>query len=547
MVSLRTRRYREAEHLAAMADHGFGEEWNRLIVSEKRVDREELKRILRARVEREVHGDLAKSRLGLIEYPLRVLQDLLSDQEGRLMERSVHGTLQFEAADLMEQQRWSHRDRHLVEGGLLEADVAATRAAIDLISGGALKLLADAPTPSPNTPAATAQTATRPVLDDKASLKASSFVCDHFAAREAEKDNHHSLKQERDTVGLFLEICGDRPFQDYDRSDVTDFLTTLRRLPAHRGRSPADKQLSVVEIIAKADETGAPRIKEHTVKRHLSALKQFFRFARDRSQIKHAHLEEILGDQGLKRSARVAARDQREQWTSEELVKLFASPWWSGRRSKTKHTEPGDVIERDSKFWLPLLALFHGARLEELADLYGRDIQRDTESGIPVMNIQESEGNPGSGKRTLKNRAAKRVIPLHPEILRLGFLEYVRKTAPRADDPLFPDLEPQGVDGRRGARFTRNFVFYRQKIGLYQPGKGMHSFRHTVETRLMDEAQTEQHRRNIRFILGHTGPTDEGSQRYDKGPGLQAKAETLALLQYPELDLSHLYVASGPT
>jgi len=530
MVSLRTRRYREAEHLAAVADDGFAREWERLALSEKRVDREELKRILRARIERDIHGDQSGARTGLVNYPLRLLKDLLSDQEARMKERSAHGMVQAEASELLEQHQWSLRDRHMVELGLLEADVVATRGAIELVDGGALQLVLEAPKGSPTPPTETT-----------ASPLASTFVDDHFASREASRTNLHSVNQERDTVRLFLEICGDRPFQDYTRANIVDFLATLRRLPVHRGRSPTDKALSVAEIIAKADTSGAKRVGEDTVKRHLSALTQFFGFARDRSQITRSHLDEILRDHGFKRGS-VGAREQRDQWTSEELVKLFASPWWSGRKSKTKHTEPGSLVERDHRFWLPLLALFHGARLEELADLYGRDIRRDDESGIWAIHIQPSEGNPGSGRRTLKNRSARRVVPIHPEIIRLGFLEYVRQTAPDGDDPLFPELEPQGVSRRRGARFTRDFVYYRQQIGLYQAGKGMHSFRHTVETRLMDEALTEQHKRHIRFILGHAGPSDEGSQRYDKGPGLQAKAETLAMLRYPELDLSRLYV-----
>lgn len=575
MVSLRTRRYREAEHLAALADRGFGREWKRLVVSKKRVSVYELKCIMRDYLRDLLDKDTQHRATRPPEIPLYTtdegLRELREDGEVRgypdcqdlstvwhadmLMiarEKEIYDDLvgdrsfdllKTEAEEILELRGYDKRDWLMTAVAYAEMMLSYFKT-LKGRTDGTLPVFTfaegpDAPQPSPPAPA-TAVTA--PVQKARERLKASSFVEDHFAARIDEKANLHSLKQERDTVRLFLEICGDRPFADYNRSDVTDFLATLRRLPVHRGRSPTDKALSAAEIIAQADVNNAQRIKEHTVKRHLSALKQLFRFARDRSQTTQAHLDETLADQGFKRGARIGAREQREQWTSDELVQLFASPWWSGRKSRVKHTQPGDLIERDSKFWLPLLALFHGARLEELADLYSRDIKRDVESGIWAINIQESEGNPGSGKRTLKNHAAKRVIPLHPEIVRLGFLDYVRKSAPHANDPLFPELKPQGVDNRRGARFTRDFAYYRQRIGLYQEGKGMHSFRHTVETRLMDEAQTEQHRRHIRFILGHSGPGDEGSQRYDKGPGLKAKAETLALLRYPELDLSHLYI-----
>lgn len=506
MVSLRTRRYREAEHLAAVADDGFSQEWKRLVAPERRASVCELKSIIRGH--------------------LRDLLDKDTDHHATKPPKTPLDTFNEGFRENGERRDLTPQDLLSVWHG----DMAIIQDARDGYAESAGERAFAHPRPEPQEP-----------LEPEQPAKASSVIDHHFSQREARKTNLHSVNQERDTLRLFLEICGDRPFQEYNRADIVDFLATLRRLPAIRGRSPADKAMSVVDIIARANASGAERISEGTIKRHLSALTQFFATARDGSQITRGHMEEILQDHGFKRG-KTAAREQREQWTSDELVKLFASPWWSGRRSKAKHTEPGGLIERDHRFWLPLLALFHGARLEELADLYSRDIKRDVASGIWAIHIQPSEGNPESGRRTLKNVSAKRVIPIHPEIIRMGFLGYVRQIAPRDDDPLFPELEPQGVSRRRGARFTRDFIYYRQKVGLYQKGKGMHSFRHTVETRLMDEAQTEQHRRHIRFILGHSAPPDEGSQRYDKGPGLQAKAETLALLRYPELDLSHLYV-----
>ena len=153
----------------------------------------------------------------------------------------------------------------------------------------------------------------------------------------------------------------------------------------------------------------------------------------------------------------------------------------------------------------------------------------------------ETEGEGERGPRRLKTENATRVLPLHPELARFGFLEYVASTAPAPDDPLFPDLRPQGKDRKRGPRITRWFVEYRRAIGLFRPGVSMHAFRHVAITRLTDVIETEQQRRNRDRMMGHAASGGEGDIRYDKGPGLRAMADTLALLAYPELDLSHLY------
>jgi integrase len=197
-----------------------------------------------------------------------------------------------------------------------------------------------------------------------------------------------------------------------------------------------------------------------------------------------------------------------------------------------------------------VLAAYHGARLEEFADLYARDFGCD--NGTWFIRIQESEdrrlkkrrrdGRMVEGRR-LKNSNASRVLPIHPELIHLGFPAYVSATAPKPDMPLFPDIEPQGMDGKRGPRVTRWFVEYRKAIGVFRPGVGMHAFRHAANTRLRDAMRNRQDERIINYILGHSGGGGEGDYRYDKGPGLKAAAEVLALLRYPEIDLSHLYAA----
>jgi integrase len=347
------------------------------------------------------------------------------------------------------------------------------------------------------------------------------------------------LGQERDTLRIFRDICGDRPLGDYGRADMTHFHETARMLPALRGRSPTDKDKPTAEFIARAATSGEKRITDKTLKRHHSALAQFFRYAMDRGHLDHGQFTALVSDHRFKASK--GAKTQRDPWSPDELTKLFASPVWTGADGSSRRSRPGPHIVRDGKFWLPILALFHGARLEELADLYGRDVGR--EGDVWFVRLEEREGDEDGGERRLKTKNAARVIPLHPELIRLGFLRYVAQTAPNPDDPLFPELEPQGPDRKRGPRITRWFVEYRRDIKLYRPGVGMHSFRHTARTRLSD--LTEQTReRHLNYLFGHSGSGSEGATRYDKGPGLRAVAETLGLLSYPELDLTHLHIGA---
>lgn len=452
-------------------------------------------------------------------------RDLLAATEDRDDARAVLQSLGYpvDAATV------SRVARHLIGAKLMLARAMQRRANGDLAPGEEAKF---PPLSGPSSP------------DLAESPPASALFERHLERRAAQNGTQpHTIAQERGTLQRFIEVVGDRPASAYGRGDVTRFLDALRRLPNTYGRSPKDKGKTVADLIARADATNAKRLIDKTVKRHSTALSQFFRFAMDEGHISNNQRVELV--EGHRFREERSARSQRDAWTSEELTALFQSPVWKGRDQRHV-TKPGPHIIRDAKFWLPILALFHGARLEEFADLYRRDVGCD--GGVWFFSIAETEGNEATGtrRRTLKTDNATRNVPIHPELLRLGFLAYVERTAQSAGDPLFPDLKPQGLDQRRGARFTRDFRYYREAVGVYRPGVGMHAFRHTANTRLRDVITDWQQERHVAYLLGHSQGGGEGRDRYDKGPGLKAVAATLALLQFPEVDLSHLHVAAPP-
>ncbi len=376
-------------------------------------------------------------------------------------------------------------------------------------------------------PAPTPQSVSAPVPP---SAPLASTLADEFlATRQARRGvSHHTLAQDRVTIERFIEIAGDRPVDTYRRADVARFNATMRQLPSNYGKSPKDKGMTVAQLIARADEQGASRLTDKTLKRHTSTLSQWFLFLVDKGLFTIAARAELVSEHHFKLGN---PREDRDAWTSDELTRLFASPVWTGSHP-TIRSRPGTEIFRDAKFWLPLLCAFQGGRLEEFADLRRHEVR--CEGGTWCVDITDEH-------RRLKTNSSMRTVPLHPLIIRLGFLEYVAAVAPWRDDPLFPDLEPQGKDGGRGPRVTRWFANYRNQIGIYREDVAMHAFRHEANTRLRNAATTVQEIRHVDYMFGHSPGGGEGAMRYDKGPGLAEAAATLAKLAYPEIRLEHLF------
>jgi integrase len=470
--------------------------------------------------------------LGMLEMEAADTRDALAARDYRHFNQEVD--------DLLERHALPEELRDRLGIGVMEAQLQVIQEAIRRAKGEApLVFPAETPTPPaatqpqhPSPEAAPASPAPKPAP----SAPLASILIEPFFLQRGERDrvSHHDISQERSTLRRFLEVCGDRPLDRFTRGDVTAFLDTLRRLPTTYGKSPKDRERPLSDIIAEADAKGSDRVTEKTVKRHLSALSVFFHYAKDRGHLTNAARAELTEDHRFGKPTK-GAKDQRDAWTSEELTALFSSPAWTGCASKHFRSQPGPHVFRDSKYWLPLLALYHGARLEELADLYGRDVREI--DGTWTLHIVETLEKPEGGSRRLKTGNAERLIPLHPELIRLGFLAYAQETAPCGGDPLFPDLEPQGADRKRGPRITRWFGHYRRQIGVYRPGVAHHAFRHTAITRLTDAITDYQQQRHRNYLMGHSAGGGEGSVRYDKGPGLKALAETLGLLRFPEVRL----------
>lgn len=376
--------------------------------------------------------------------------------------------------------------------------------------------------------------------------------------------------QDRATLRLWLELVGDRPVGKYLRADVTTFLERARQLPYNYRKSLADKDLPLEEAIQRAIARQAQkhqhdvesghatgdfqprRLTKKTLKRHTTALSNFFDYCVDRSYISRSSKIDLISGHRLK-AKRTEEPDPRDQWSPEDLQTLFASPVWHGCHPFFR-SRPGPQIIRDACFWLPLVCTFQGFRLEEAADLVRGDVLYDTIAELWAIRIAAGEridrlpdGNKRVRHRSIKTRAARRTVAIHPELLKLGFVNYICSIAPEARDPLFPDLEPQGKLQKRGPRITRWFGNYRRQIGIFRPGVASHAFRHTVSTRLRGKIRGQlgdyQAKRHVDFMLGHAREGSTGDEVYDHGLKLREAAGTLFMLEYPELDFSHLHVA----
>ena len=130
------------------------------------------------------------------------------------------------------------------------------------------------------------------------------------------------------------------------------------------------------------------------------------------------------------------------------------------------------AINKPERYWVTMLAAYSGARLNEVCQLNVSDIQKI--DGIWAINL-----NADSEDKSIKTEAGNRIIPLHPELIDLGLLDYVKQIQNQNQEKLFPNLKKMRSTGY-GTMISRWFRKYLIRLGIKKKGKNFHSFRHTV-------------------------------------------------------------------
>jgi len=116
-----------------------------------------------------------------------------------------------------------------------------------------------------------------------------------------------------------------------------------------------------------------------------------------------------------------SSKKKWDAWSEEDLAKLFATDWW------------GPQADRESaKYWVPLIALHSGMRLEEICRLRPQDVEKVGD--IPCFNIRE---HPDGWLPTTES--GERLAPVHSFLIERGLLDLVKERRKAGSERVFTD------------------------------------------------------------------------------------------------------------
>jgi integrase len=248
----------------------------------------------------------------------------------------------------------------------------------------------------------------------------------------------------------------------------------------------------------------------------LSSILEWYRIEKDPQFVNHAK------SLGIK--INTPTIELREPFTQQDLRLIFSHPKFAEGRFKYP-----------AYFWIPLVALYSGMRLEEISQLCVKEIYEA--DGIYVININEHAG-PNSPK-TLKNINAKRLVPIHTELINLDFIEYHKNCRERESERLFPELNVTKKTHKFGKQVGKQFSdVVKKSLNAKNSSldrKLFHSLRHTFSNFYKQKGLQDA---VFRQLFGHELP-ELAANTY--GSKFQPKKlyDLIKQLNYG-IDLSHL-------
>ncbi len=310
---------------------------------------------------------------------------------------------------------------------------------------------------------------------------------------------------------LLKEYLGDIPIKSIDYKMMREYKEALLQLPPNIRKSPKYRGKTVHQIL---EMNVVNPMATATVNKHLTRTSSLFDYA-----VNNGFIDRNLA---ARMQVREAKKDSefRDPFDSKDLRKLFHSK---------EYLE--DTHSNSYCFWLPVLGLYTGCRLEELCQLHLDDIQQV--DGLWVININLKDG------KRVKTKAGLRVIPLHSFLVEgLNLSGYAGKLRAEGNTRLFPELH-KGRDGYGKAPSRWFNERYKVRCGIVEKGakKDFHSFRHTFDNALKQAGVLEG---MAAEVAGHSGKTGIDYGRYAKGYQVGILFEQVIKKLDYDVDLTHL-------
>tara|TARA_Y100000052_G_scaffold8201_4_gene8070 strand:+ start:55664 stop:57136 length:1473 start_codon:yes stop_codon:yes gene_type:complete len=336
-------------------------------------------------------------------------------------------------------------------------------------------------------------------------------ITEYIANKREEVDNESvadekTISATEGKLKRLVEVFGNVPVDTLLRKDAEQFRNTLLKLPKNMNKLRAYRDLSLNEVIALSP---TDTLSTSTVNSYIEVASTFYKWCTLNEYAKTNPFESLRIKKPKSAKKEI---EERDPWDDEQLTTIFSTPVYTHHEFKHNY-----------HFWLPLIGLHTGARMNEICQLYHDDLVQIEDH----LFFKFCEDRPD---QKLKTRSSRRLIPVHRKLLDMNFEEYIYWSKEQGHDRLFQSLTltRDGYSKNASNWFSR----FRKSHNLRKTDKkqDFHSFRHNVSDyfKQSDISDTQ-----AAAILGHADQTITYG-RYGKDLEVSKLIELIEKLDFSE-------------
>lgn len=347
-------------------------------------------------------------------------------------------------------------------------------------------------------------------------------------ARALKRYPTKSMKGNIDAIAkVAIEFFGNVPVATITKQKQEEFFAWMARLPKTQGRKHGKnrftekarregrpvkerKQLTKQDEIDTADaedeavteairartdicnlekrallvEELKPRLTMTTIRRNRDGLNRLFKAAAD---LGCPEAPSAISYKEVERAIQAAAPDDplyirvtkpklRMPWTEERLAQFLTCPIYTGCASVHRRWKAGPLIVRDAFYWVPLILLTAGTRIEEILLLKRNSLRlRNQVHCLALGFTSEARG---------KTDDAERIIPIPQLLLDLGFVEWIKSLDDTHGPLLFPEIARRTETGKVTEAFGKALTRTLGHLELADFDEDLYAARKTLSSML---------------------------------------------------------------
>ena len=306
-----------------------------------------------------------------------------------------------------------------------------------------------------------------------------------FERKRIEGKKIKEIESDKRIVEEFIEIVGDIDFSTITKKEVSHYIDVQTKLPPNRKKSPKYRDLTIKEVMGlnlSQKEIQTPQ----NINKRITKLSVFGNWGVRQGLLITNPFS------GMKFSVKKQPHT-RQPFTAGELRIIFKPETYLKWTIHFSHPYRKDRVSNHLPYyWVFLLGIFSGMRTNEMCQLRLIDIKK--QKNIWFIFVEDTE------ETKVKTENAIRKVPLHPQLIDLGFIDYMTAQKKSKRGRLFWELseDRDGFASHVSRHYNQRFL---PAVGVWKKyTKVLYCTRHTFINKLYSEMVDEN---VIKVLIGH--------------------------------------------